>query len=184
MGELDWIEGLVCFADRAQMNSDVILGVEAIWQSLCGTRLFPARSEIDPVAFRKWLPYLSIMELHDQPFRVRYRLIGTEVARFAGEDFSGRWLHETGWTDLHQELNSMLYLRLYETKSPVFGFSKVDWQGRSDHIFKWALYPLGEADGTVTHCLSVDDFTQIAEPTGLLRENAPNATPSHDNKKN
>lgn len=184
MGELDWIEGLVCFADRTRMESDVIAGVETIWEDLRGERLFPRRAEIDPIAFRSWLPYLSIMELHDQPFRVRYRLVGTEVARFAGEDFSGTWLHETGWTDQHQALNLMLYQRLYETRQPVFGFSKVDWQGRSDHVFKWALYPLGETDGTLTHCLSVDDFTPIAEPSGLLRESTKESEPPHDNEKN
>jgi len=182
MGELDWIEGLVCFADRTQIESDVIAGVEVIWQDLRGDRPFPRRAEIDPIAFRYWLPYLSIMELHDQPFRVRYRLIGTEVARFAGEDFSGTWLHETGWSDLHQMLNLMLYQRLYKTKLPVFGFSKVDWQGSSDHVFKWALYPLGEADGAITHCLSVDDFTQIAEPTGLLRESPKASDLPHEEK--
>ncbi len=115
------------------------------------------------------------MELHDQPFRVRYRLIGTEVARFSGEDFSGKWLHETGWSEQHQALNLMLYRRLYETGRPVFGFSKVDWQGRSDFTSSnGRCIPLGEADGRITHCLSVDDFTHIAEPSGLLRE-----TPKH-----
>lgn len=184
MGELNWIEELICFADRDQMESAVIAGVEKIWQALRGQRPFPTRAEIDPVAFRHWLPYLSIMELHDKPLRVRYRLIGTEVARFSGEDFSGKWLHETGWSEQHQMLNSMLYQRLYEKRCPVYGFSKVDWQGRSDLIFKWALYPLGDADGRITHCLSVDDFTEIAEPTGLLRETPKYPEPSPDNKKN
>jgi hypothetical protein len=178
MAELDWIEGLVCFADRAQLNSTIITGVESTWESLRGNRPFPTRAEIDPVAFRQFLPYLSIIELHDQPLRVRYRLVGTEVARFSGQDFSGLWLHETGWGETHQMLNLMLYRRVFETQRPAFGLSQVDWQGRADYTFQWALFPLGEPGGPVTHCLSADDFKHIAEPSGLLRENSDDPTPT------
>jgi hypothetical protein len=170
MADFEWIEGLVCFAERDQLSSDVIAGVEREWERLRGDRAFPMREEIDPVAFRLWLPYLSIMELHDGPFRVRYRLIGTEVARFSGEDFSGKWLHETGWSDKHQALNLMLYERLFKTQKPVYGLSQVDWQGSSHHRFQWALLPLGNQAGALSHCLSVDDFSLIAPPSGLLWE--------------
>lgn len=170
MADLDWIDGLICFRDRDGIASAVIAGAETAWAALRGARDFPTREEIDPVHFRNWLPYLSIMELHTAPFRVRYRLIGTEVARFSGEDFSGKWLHETNWGEKSQALNLMLYQRLYEARQPVYGLSQVNWQGRSDHYFPWALFPLGKATGEITHCLSVDDFTQIADRSGLLRE--------------
>lgn len=172
MAELDWIEGLICFCRREQIVSDVIDSVEAVWSDLCRGRPFPARSDIDPLALRKVLPYLSIVELHENPFQIRYRLIGTEVTRFAGEDFSGKWLTDTGWSELHQRLNLMIYEQAHDTQMPVFGLSQVDWRDRTDHFFQWALYPLGE-DGRVTHCLSVDDFTNIARPSGLLRESSP-----------
>lgn len=172
MAELDWIEGLICFCKREQIVSGVIDSVEAVWFDLCSGRPFPPRGDVDPLAFRKVLPYLSIVELHEEPFRIRYRLIGTEVTRFAGEDFSGRWLADTGWSDLHQRLNLMIYARLHETQKPVFGLSQVDWHDRTDHFFQWALYPLG-VDGHVTHSLCVDDFTNVAKPSGLLRESPP-----------
>lgn len=171
MTELEWIEGLVCFADRAQLDSNLITGVEQTWETLRAGRIFPTRGDIDPIAFRRWLPYLSIMELHDKPFRVRYRLVGTEVTRFSGEDFTGSWLHETAWEKNIQTINLTLYRRVFDLKAPVFGLSKVEWQGSTDHTFQWGLFPLGDADGTITHCLSADDFTPIAEPSGLLREN-------------
>jgi hypothetical protein len=176
MAELDWIEGLICFCTREQIASQMIDDAEATWSALCRGRPFPARAEIDPLDFRQILPYLSIVELHEDPFRIRYRLLGTEVTRFAGEDFSGKWLTETGWSVLHQQLNQMIYLRLHETQRPVFGRSQVDWRDRTDHYFQWALFPLGE-DGRATHCLSVDDFTNIARPSGLLRESSPKDVP-------
>ncbi|WP_320502741.1 PAS domain-containing protein [Dongia rigui] len=176
MAEPDWIEGLICFCAREQIVSQVIDGTEAAWSKLCRGRPFPARADIDPLDFRQVLPYLSIVELHEHPFRIRYRVLGTEVARFAGEDFSGKWLSETGWSPLHQKLNHMIYARAHETRRPVFGLSQVDWLDRKDHFFPWGLFPLGE-DGRATHCLSVDDFTNIARPSGLLRESSPKDVP-------
>lgn len=177
MAELDWIEGLICFCPREQIASEVIDRAETVWSGLCHGRPYPGRAELDPLSFRDVLPYLSVIEFHENPFRLRYRLIGTEVARFSGEDFSGKWLDETGWSPLHQRLNLLLYVRAYETQQPVFGLSQVDWRDRTDHFFQWALYPLGDA-GRVTHCLSVDDFTHIAKPSGLLRENSPKDEPT------
>jgi hypothetical protein len=176
MAELDWIEGLICFCTRGQIASEVISHAEEVWSDLLRGRPFPPRIEVDPVKFRQVLPYLSIIEFHENPFRIRYRLVGTEVTRFSGEDFSGKWLDDTGWSPLYQRLNLMIYARVHETQAPVFGLSQVDWRDRTDYLFQWALYPLGDA-GRVTHCLSVDDYSHIAKPSGLLRETSPKDDP-------
>jgi hypothetical protein len=107
------------------------------------------------------------MELHYDPFRVRYRVVGTEVARIVGEDFSNRWLEETGWGDASIALNRLLYERVAESRAPSFGLSNLTWQGTPDHVFEWVLFPLGSGE-TVTHCLSLDDLSVIAPRSWLL----------------
>jgi hypothetical protein len=169
MAEREWMEGVVCFVDRAEIVSEMIAGVEARWRSLHAGRPFPVRSDIDPVDFQPWLPYLSLVELHGDPFRVRYRLVGTEVARFAEEDFSNRWLDETGWEPKIIAVNRALYRRLWETRAPVYGLSMVDWDRRQNYSFEWGLFPLSEDGHEITACLSVDDFTGIAGRTHMLR---------------
>ena len=37
---------------------------------------------------------LWLVDLEENPFRVRYRLVGTEVVRYTGLDFTGRYLDE------------------------------------------------------------------------------------------
>jgi hypothetical protein len=98
---------------------------------------------------------------------VRYRVVGTEVARIVGEDFSHRWLDETGWGDDAIALNRLLYERVAESRAPTFGLSVLAWQGKPDHVFQWALFPLGSGD-VVTHCLSLDDLSVIAPRSRLL----------------
>jgi len=173
MAEHEWMEGVVCFVDRAEIKSDMIAAVQTKWNAVRGTREFPTRRDIDPVAFQSWLPYLSLIELHigadPDTLRVRYRLVGTEVARFAQEDFSNTWLDETGWRPQLIAVNLALYRRLWETRKPVFGLSLVDWDNRQKYSFEWGLFPLSEDGHDINGCLSVDDFTGIAGRSHMLR---------------
>ncbi|HJT12711.1 MAG TPA: PAS domain-containing protein [Dongiaceae bacterium] len=167
MAEREWIQGQVCFLERHEITSKLIAGLQRHWDGVRGTRNMPRREEIDPIELVPWLPYVSIMELHYDPFRVRYRVVGTEVARIIGEDFSNRWLHETDWGEAGIALNRQLYERVAETRAPLFGLSTVTWQGKPDHVFQWVLFPLGDGD-VVTHCLSLDDLSVIAPRSRLL----------------
>ena len=168
MAEREWVQGQICFLERHEITSKLIAGIEAHWNALRGSRDMPRRDEVDPVDLVRWLPYISIMELHYEPFRVRYRLIGTEVARINSEDFSNRWLHETGWGEASIALNRMLYERVAEARRPSFGLSTIMWQGKPEHLFEWAIFPLSSGGEAVTHCLSLDDFTSIAPRSRLL----------------
>ena len=167
MAEREWIQGQVCFLERHEITSKLIAGLQRHWGGVRGTRSMPRREQIDPVELVPWLPYVSIMELHYDPFRVRYRVVGTEVARILGEDFSNRWLDETGWGASAIALNRLLYERVAETRIPSFGLSTVTWQGKPDHVFQWVLFPLGNSD-VATHCLSLDDLSVIAPRSRLL----------------
>jgi len=170
MAEPEWLEGLICFVDRTQIKSAMIQDVERIWRRLAGDRAFPRRRDIDPLIFKEWLPYLSLVDLLTDPFRVHYRLVGTEAARFAEEDFSDTWLHESGWEPRVIEVNRKLYQRVWETRAPAYGLSVVDWDKVQKYSFEWALFPLSQDGVRVDCCLSVDDFTPIAGRTYLLRE--------------
>jgi hypothetical protein len=173
MAEHEWMEDVVCFVDRAEIKSDMIAAVHAKWDAVRGTHAFPARRDIDPIEFQAWLPYLSLVEFHTaedpETFRVRYRLVGTEVARFSKHDFSNTWLEDTGWNPRIIAVNLALYRRAWETRKPVFGLSLVDWDQRQKYSFEWGLFPLSEDGHDINGCLSVDDFTGIAGRTHMLR---------------
>jgi hypothetical protein len=167
MAEHEWIQGQICFLERQEITSKLIAGLEGHWNKIRGDRTMPRRDEIDPVELLPWLPYISIVELHYEPFRVRYRVVGTEVARIVGEDFSHRWLDDTGWGEDSIALNRLLYERVAERRAPSFGLSVVNWRDTPDHVFQWALFPLGTGE-TVTHCLSLDDLSVISPRSWLL----------------
>jgi hypothetical protein len=162
MPNREWLADAICFVDRSEIESDMIADVERCWEQLNRGRLFPSRQDVDPFIFQAWLPYISIVELQDDPFRVFYRLVGTEVARFGQEDFSYKWLNETNWDPALQAANLEIYRRLRERQAPLFGLSRIEWDERKDVVFAWGLFPLSNDGQTVSHCLSVDDFRSIA----------------------
>jgi hypothetical protein len=168
MAEREWIGGQISFAQRSEIKSKLIAGIEAYWTKQRGMRPMPRRDEIDPVDLAPFLPYLSIVELHYDPFRVRYRLVGTEVVRIIGEDFSNRWLDETGWGPDSIALNLMLYEKVAAAKAPLYGLSTGDFGEEEKRVFEWVLLPLSPDGTMVSHCLSLDDLTSIAPRSRLL----------------
>ena len=108
------------FLDFADVDSETIRLVHRYWSGLRGTRRYPAKRDIDPAGLKPMLPYIMIAEVHRDPLRVRYRLVGTEVVHFMGEDFTGKWLHETAWGDYVGSVEEK-YALVFKIGGPVFG---------------------------------------------------------------
>ncbi|HNB29120.1 MAG TPA: hypothetical protein PLR41_19280 [Alphaproteobacteria bacterium] len=147
---------------REELTSAVIKSVLAFYEARKGASGMLAKDAVDPFALKPFLPYFTISEFHEDPFRLRYRLVGTEIVRFVRRDFTGTWLHESGWPDDIIALNLSLYQHVHATRRPLFGLSTVDWDDRSSYRFEWAVLPLTTDGVRATHGLGVDDYSQIA----------------------
>ena len=83
LGELAAVE-----LDRA------IAALHAFWSQLKGDARVPLRSAFSPELLKPWLPNIVIVEAVGLRPRFRVRLAGTAVVRFAGRDFTDRFLDE------------------------------------------------------------------------------------------
>ncbi|WP_368413413.1 PAS domain-containing protein [Dongia sp.] len=54
------------------------------WLEKCAGRLMPARSDIDPGEIRRFLPYITLVDVVDDDRRCVYRLIGTKEVALRG----------------------------------------------------------------------------------------------------
>jgi hypothetical protein len=147
-------------------NSAMIADVRKYWNDLRGDREFPSRAEIDPVALKQHLPYLSIAEIQPQPFRIRYRLVGTEVARLYAGEMRGRWIDELGdlWPAQDVIDTTETFARLYQQRTPLYALSLIHWDGHQNNVFELGRFPLSEDGTTVTGSLGIDDFTMVTRP--------------------
>jgi hypothetical protein len=63
------------------------------WEKKRGTRRMPARRDIDPIEMdRRVLPHLMLCELSAHGNLIRFRLVGTSLAKRLGFDPTGQCL--------------------------------------------------------------------------------------------
>lgn len=71
------------------------------WQSLRGAEALPDWRRFDPIQMPKHLSRLWAIEVHE-PFRLRYRVVGTHISASYGRDPTGRWVDEV-WPHFGQQ---------------------------------------------------------------------------------
>jgi hypothetical protein len=92
------------------------------WKAIHPPLGLPGRQEFDPSAVPDLLPNLWILDVQRQPFRLRYRLVGTSIPCSAPGGLTGQWLDDVrpaikdipGYFDRHREV--------VETKMPSWRY--------------------------------------------------------------
>lgn len=71
-----------------------ILVVLAYWEGKRRGRKMPSRDDIDPTELVKFLPYITLVDVVDDPRRFVYRLVGTMEVEIRGFDPTGKGIAE------------------------------------------------------------------------------------------
>jgi hypothetical protein len=64
------------------------------WRAKKGERVAPSRSDIQPQEIKRLLPIIYLMDVVPEPQRFRFRLVGTGIVDYFGEEITGRYLDE------------------------------------------------------------------------------------------
>jgi hypothetical protein len=54
----------------------------------------PGRQHFDPLAIYALLPGIWLLDVQHEPFRLRYRLVGTEAVEAIGTEVTGQWMDD------------------------------------------------------------------------------------------
>ena len=80
--------------DAADWN-DRLSDLYAYWRSIRpADGVLPGRQHFDPIAIPRLLPSIWILDIQREPFRLKYRLVGTNIVTVHHADFTGRWYDE------------------------------------------------------------------------------------------
>lgn len=60
-----------------------------------GADAMPGRQHLDPADIPALLPAIRLYDVHRDPWRFKYRLVGTELVRVLGHDPTGSWFDDT-----------------------------------------------------------------------------------------
>lgn len=141
-------------------SGTLIHDLHRYWSGKRGDRAMPARADIEPGEIKHLLPNLLVVDLEAEPFRVRYRLLGTKVVAESGIDFTGRYLDEMLPADTEDEWETC-YRLVWREKRPIFGSTTVPTLGGETFTYEFGIHPLGVDDGMVTQCVSIEDYGQL-----------------------
>lgn len=64
------------------------------WLSINPGNGLPGRQHVDPIAIPDLLPNIWLLDVQREPFRLRYRLVGTRIVERLGREVTGDWLDE------------------------------------------------------------------------------------------
>ena len=130
------------------------------WCSKRGDRPMPSRDHIDPAEIKGLLPYILLTDIHYDPLRIYFRLVGTAVAEAAGRNITGQWLHEAQ-LDGGIELWLHNYERLVREKRPICGRTRATVHHDDERIFEWILLPLSSDGVVVDKTLELEDWEAL-----------------------
>ena len=135
------------------------------WQRIHPPRGLPGRQHVDPVAIGDLLPGLWLLDLQREPFRMRYRLVGTRIVEAIGQDATGMWFEEAhphiaNWTEALERFRLVAETgRPSRRRGPA-----LFWSHRDYREIENVVLPLA-ADGINVDMLMVLTVVYLADGT-------------------
>jgi hypothetical protein len=144
----------------AEVRAGVVHTLDAYWRSKRAGKDIPSWSDIDPSEMKRLLPCLFVVEIQWTPFRVYYRLVGTQASLFRG-DLTGRFLDEIEECTVKAKEELADFYRLAaEERRPVYCEDEISMGGRPRSFFG-GIFPLSPAGQPADRCLAIEDFGKV-----------------------
>jgi hypothetical protein len=146
----------------AELRSEPARRFDAYWRSKHRGNLLPRRQDIDPAEIVDILPVFILVDIEDEPFRVRYRLCGTRVS-LLDEELTGRYLDDLKNTaaDEKQRIQTM-YERVCSERRPVYMRASNPSQQTGNLLrLEGAIWPLSSDGCRVDKCAAIEDFPDL-----------------------
>lgn len=149
-----------------QVDSDLVRRLYAYWRGLCAEGI-PSWAQVDPADFAFALPLVFVTAIEWQPFRVKYRLVGTVASAFHG-NVTGQYLHEIkDWSKAKRTAIADAYRLSAEERRATFWRESARDRQDGEHTFFAAVLPLAPEGGEVDRCLAIEDYGGVSPESFL-----------------
>jgi hypothetical protein len=129
----------------------------------------PDRADLDPADLKPLLPNLFLVEVEHEPFRIRYRLVGTRAIEVTGYDITGHYLDNLLPADAGEPWVEY-YHTAYRTRSPVFGVVDAPTRSGGRFAYEFGLFPLRKGGTAVEQFVSIEDYFDLTTTLTQLVE--------------
>lgn len=113
------------------------------------SRTVPSRQALSPASLKAVLPHLMLIEYRPEAEEFRFRLIGTGIVEWTGQDNTGRSQREVGYDDAILPLVENRYHLARERGLPVYSEGRVKMANGRMRDYWRLVAPLSDAGGEV-----------------------------------
>ena len=143
------------YASHAEVRSRMIGELHEWWLAHRNGDI-PDRACLDPVDFTHLLPSILLSEVVHQPFRVRFRLVGTKVVEAIGLDITGQFLDELISPEGEPWLEH--YRLSYRARVPVFGTTSLISTMGARSPYEFGIFPLRRGEASIDQFVAIKDY--------------------------
>jgi hypothetical protein len=129
----------------------------------------PDRADLDPADLKRLLPNIFIVDVEHDPFRIRYRLVGTRAIEVTGFDITGHYLDELLPADVGEPWMQH-YHTAYRTRAPVFGAVDAPTRSGGMFVYEFGMFPLRKGGAAVDQFVSIEDYFDLTSTLTQLVE--------------
>ncbi len=135
------------------------------WLSRRGTHFAMLRRDLDPIAIPKLLQNLILSDVGNEGDDIRYRLVGTEIAKAHGFDYTGLTIEElTSGPTL--DFTRTLYRTVVTKMVPIFSEGHFQWPDRQYNWTKRLHLPITKSGDSVDMVLCGQVFGARGQNSG------------------
>jgi hypothetical protein len=145
--------------DTIEIRAGVLRALYDYWRGKADGRRAPSRADIVPAEIKPLLRRIFLVDVVGTPPRFRFRLVGTEVVDYFGEEITGRYLDELDLDEVDHDIVAD-YRRVAAFGKPVC--SRWTYQKHDGKLLRYEriLLPLS-SDGETIDMLLGGAFAEM-----------------------
>ena len=155
------------WTDPELAKSTLVRTLHEWWSASAGPVGIPDRGAFDLIEHRLLMPNVMISEVEPDPFRIRYRLVGTRVVANLGVDFTGRYLDELIGPDFQVPWMDY-YRQAYAERRPLMGTLTEPTKSGNSFTYEFGLFPLARGGTEVKQFIALEDYFDFTLTSGAL----------------
>ncbi len=135
-----------------------VRGILDYWLSIHPKDRLPSRKDFDPIAIPKLLPYVVMTDVEHDPFRLKFRLLGTVISNAFTKNLTGAYFDEA--FENFQESEGYQQRKIVaETKEPIHFLGRGKLRYNLDFTsIEWVLLPFADDGENVNIILSTISY--------------------------
>jgi hypothetical protein len=158
---------LATWTDPELAKSKLVRMLHGWWSANAGPMGIPDRDDFDLIEHRLLMPNVLISDVEPEPFRIRYRLVGTRVVANLGVDFTGRYLDELITPDFKVPWLDY-YRQVYVERRPLMGVVTEPTKSGSTFTYEFGIYPVARGGTEVKQFIALEDYFDFKLTSGAL----------------